>query len=126
MAKIIIIGIILSIILVLLKNFNSDLFAPALVASGIILIYYSLIYFKEAFTFINQIVELSGVDIGLYKIIFKIIGISYLVEFGAGTVEDMGYKSLSDKLVLIGKLMVFIVSMPVFYAVINLVISLIK
>ena len=38
----------------------------------------------------------------------------------------MGYKSLSDKLVLIGKLMVFIVSIPVFYAVINLVISLIK
>lgn len=126
MTKIIIIGIILSIILVLLKNVNSDLFAPALVASGIILIYFSLIYFKEAFSFINQIIELSGIDVELYKIIFKIVGISYLVEFGAGTVEDMGYKSLSDKLVLIGKLMVFIVSIPVFYAVINLVISLIK
>ena len=126
MAKIVLIGIILSIILVLLKNFNSDLFAPALVASGIILIYYSLIYINEAFSFLNQIVELTGVDVELYKIIFKIVGISYLVEFGAGTVEDMGYKSLSDKLILIGKLMVFIVSMPVFYGVINLLISLIK
>ena len=126
MVKIIFIGIVISIILVLLKNFNSELFAPALVASGVILIYYSLSYFKEAFSFFNQLIELSNVDVSLYKIIFKIIGISYLVEFGAGTVEDMGYKSLSDKLVLIGKLSIFIVSMPVFYAVMNLILSLIK
>ena len=83
-------------------------------------------FFREVFSFFNQIIEASGVDIELYKIIFKIVGISYLVEFGAGTVEDMGYKSISDKLVLIGKLSIFIVSMPIFYAVINLLFSLIK
>ena len=126
MVKIILIGIIISVILVLLKNFNSELFAPALVASGIILSYYALGYFREVFSFFNQIIEASGVDIELYKIIFKIVGISYLVEFGAGTVEDMGYKSISDKLVLIGKLSIFIVSMPIFYTVINLLFSLIK
>ena len=46
------------------------------------------------------------------------------MEFAAGAIEDFGLKSLSDKLVLIGKLIIIGVSMPVIYAVINLVTGL--
>ncbi len=126
MVKLVFLAIIFSVILFALKNVNSDLFVPALVACGVIFAFYLLSYVKEAFSFINQVIEMTGVDSELYKIIFKIVGISYLIEFGAGTVEDVGYKSIADKLTLIGKLAIFISSLPVFYAVINLLVGLAK
>ena len=126
MTKIVIIAIVLAIIVFLLKNVNSDFFPPALIGSGIILLYYLLSYVAKAYSIINDIIALTGVDVEIYKIIFKIVGVSYLIEFGASTIEDVGFKSVADKLVLIGKISIFILSAPVFYAVINLLLSLIK
>lgn len=126
MIKIVLIVILSSVVLYFLKSVNSDVFVPALLATGIILIYISLSYLNKTFGFINEIILLSGVDKQIYKIIFKIVGISYLIEFGASTVEDIGYKSISDKLIMIGKLSILVVSLPIFYAVINLIINLLK
>ena len=63
---------------------------------------------------------MTGVDGSLFSIIFKITAIGYLVEFGAGTIEDFGLKSLADKLVFAGKIIILGISMPVIYAVFNL------
>ncbi len=126
MIKLIILAIAFACIIVILKGINSDYFLPVLVVSSIILIYYTLIMIKQSFGFINDLIELSKIDSGFYKILFKILGISYLIEFSSGIIEDMGLKSLSDKLVLMGKVMIFIVSLPIFYSLYNLLISLIK
>ena len=69
---------------------------------------------------------MTGVNKEYFAIIFKIIAIGYLIEFAAGTIEDFGLKSLSDKLVLIGKLIIIGVSMPIIYAIFNLVSGLLK
>ena len=109
-----------------LKNINSDLFQLALVASGIILISSIFSYLNEIFDFFNEIVRLTGIESSLYKIIFKITAIGYLVEFGAGTIEDLGLKSLADKLVFCGKIVIFSVSLPILYAVFNLLTKILQ
>ena len=125
MIKIVLLAVVFSVILYFLKNVNSDIFVPALICCGVILTSYSISYLQEVFDFVNTIVGLSKLDFGYYKIIIKIIGLSYLVEFGASTVEDIGYKSIADKLVLVGKIMILVVALPIFYVVINLLGSLI-
>jgi stage III sporulation protein AD len=125
MIKIVLLAVVFSVILYFLKNVNSDIFVPALICSGVILTSYSISYLQEVFDFVNTIVGLSKLDFGYYKIIIKIIGLSYLVEFGASTVEDIGYKSIADKLVLVGKIMILVVALPIFYVVINLLGSLV-
>ena len=125
MIKIVLLAVVFSVILYFLKNVNSDIFVPALICCGVILTSYSISYLQEVFDFVNTIVGLSKLDFGYYKIIIKIIGLSYLVEFGASTVEDIGYKSIADKLVLVGKIMILVVALPIFYVVINLLGSLV-
>ena len=56
----------------------------------------------------------------VYKIIFKITGIGYMVEFAAETINDFGIKGLSEKLIFVGKVVIFSLSLPILYAVINL------
>ena len=120
------ISIICAIIIVYLKNVNSELAFLATVASGIIIISAGFTYLSDTFLFINELMEITGIDKEYYVIIFKVTAIGYLTEFGAGIIEDFGLKSLSDKLVLVGKIIILTISLPIIYAVFNLLKGLIK
>ena len=124
MLKIAALAITCAIIILYLKSINSELYTAALIGSGIILLYTAAGYMAETFEFFRVLIDKTGVNKEYFSIIFKIIAIGYLVEFAAGAIEDFGLKSLSDKLVLIGKLIIIGISMPVIYAVINLVTGL--
>ena len=83
-------------------------------------------YLSEAYNFISNLVNLSGIDKEYYKIIFKITAIGYIVEFGADTVMDMGFKGLAEKLIFTGKIVIFCSSLPIFYAIFNLIVGLLQ
>ena len=120
MEKIVVLTILFAAIILYLKNTYSELALPATVVAGIIIISYSLNYFSKIFEIINNIIELSGINREIYSIIFKISTIGYLVEFGADTVTDFGLKSLADKLVFVGKIMIFSISLPIIYSIYNI------
>ena len=126
MAKLVILTILFAIILLVLRNVNSDIFLPALVCSGVVILSFGISYLNQAYTFISSLIESTKIDLEFYKVLFKVVGIAYLIEFGAGTVEEVGYKSLADKLIMVGKIVIFVASMPIFYAIFNLLGSLIQ
>ena len=126
MIKIVAIVIIFAVIIIYLKTINPELAILAGVAAGVILIIYSLSYLTKVYEFINQIIELSGVNKEYYIIIFKISAIAYLIEFSADTLVDFGLKSLAEKLVFIGKVTILSMSLPIIYNIINLLVELLK
>jgi stage III sporulation protein AD len=99
---------------------------PALIASGVLIITLVLPYLSETIFFIKEIYSFTGLDNSTLKIIIKITGIAFLVEIGSGFIEDMGLRSTSDKLAFAGKIIILSVSMPIFYALLNLVKGLIQ
>lgn len=115
-----------AILIIYLKSVNSDLFQLALVASGILIISSVFSYVVEVYDFFNNVVELTGIDFELYKIILKITAIGYVVEFGAGTIEDLGLKNLADKLVFCGRIIIFSISLPIIYAVFNVLTEILQ
>lgn len=126
MIRIVIIALICSVIIIYLKSVNSELALPATIGSGIIVLYLALGYVADTFSVFSTLIDMSGVSGSMFGIILKITGVGYLIEFGAGTVEDFGLKSLADKLVLAGKIIILGMSMPIFYAVINLIKGLVS
>lgn len=120
MVKIVSLAILFAITIVYLKSVNSELAPLALVGSGIIIVFLSLDYLVQTVDFFKQLVSLTGLGEDSFSIILKVTVIGYLVEFGASTIEDMGIKNLSDKLVFVGKIIIFTTSLPIFYAVFNL------
>jgi stage III sporulation protein AD len=77
-------------------------------------------YLNNTFAFFNELINRSGIDKDVFRIILKVISVSFLVEFGAGTIEDFGLKGLSSKLVLIGKFVILGLSLPIIYSVFNM------
>lgn len=108
-------------IIIYLKSINSDLILPATICSGIIVLSFSIDYLGNVFSFFSELKEITGIDGEFILIISKITAIGYLVEFAAGTIEDFGLKSLSDKLIFVGKIIILSISLPIIYSVINVI-----
>ena len=121
MIKIVALIVVCAVLVVYVKNVNAELYPLVLLGSGIIILYTGFTYLTGTLDFFKKIVSASAINEKFLSIIFKIVSVGYIVEFGAGVVEDMGLKSLADKLVFIGKAIIVGVSLPVFYAVIETV-----
>lgn len=126
MIQIAAIALISAVLIVYLKSVNSELALLATVGACIIVLFYAFSYLGQVVEFFDKIADLTGIDNEFYKIIFKITAIGYLVEFAAGVVEDFGLKSLADKLIFSGKIIILSVSMPIIYAVFNLLTGILQ
>ncbi len=125
MLKIVACAIVFAFVLIYLKGINSEFFSVALLGAGVILITLGIDYFTKTVAFLRNFIENSKISAEYFSVILKITGIAYVVEFGAGVVEDLGLKSMADKLVLIGKVAIFVATIPIIYAVFNLLTGLI-
>lgn len=126
MLKIVACAVVCAFILIYLKSINSEFFAVAVLGAGVIITAFGINYLTETVDFLHNLIENSGINAGYFTAILKITGIAYVVEFGAGIVEDLGLKSVADKLVFVGKTAIFVASMPIINAVLNIMAELIR
>lgn len=110
----------------ILKNNRSELVPLCLTAGGIIMFLYAFDYLTESVEFIKSFTQGTGIDNEIVKIIFKIIGIGFLIELTAGSIKDLGFDSVADKLILCGKIIIFVVSVPILNGTYKIIISLIN
>lgn len=110
----------------ILKNHKSELVPLCLTAGGIIMFLYVFDYLTESVEFIKSFTQGTGIDNEIVKIIFKIIGIGFLVEFTAGSIKELGFDSIADKLILCGKIIIFVVSVPILNGTYKIIVSLIN
>ena len=123
--KVLILGIILSVITVLLKQIKPEYSLICIIVGSIILIAYILSGITTIFDYFSKIVDKTGIDEALFSTLLKIIGVGYLIEFSAGVCVDSGNGSIADKIILAGKILIFTLSMPIITNLFNLVLELI-
>lgn len=122
--KIIAIGLISALIIICLKSANSELAAPVSIASGLLILLMTVSYVKEFVSFFKDMANVAGLDDGIYKIVLKVLAISYLSEFASGAVEDLGQKNLSEKIQFASKTIMIVLAMPLLKNLIEKVIAL--
>lgn len=122
--KIIAVGLISALIIICLKSANSELAAPVSIASGLLILLMTVSYVKEFVSFFKDIANVAGLDDGIYKIVLKVLAISYLSEFASGAVEDLGQKNLSEKIQFASKTIMIVLAMPLLKNLIEKVVAL--
>ena len=123
--KIIAVGLISALIIICLKSANSELAAPVSIASGLLILLMTVSYVKEFVSFFKDMANVAGLDDGIYKIVLKVLAISYLSEFASGAVEDLGQKNLSEKIQFASKTIMIVLAMPLLKNLIEKVVALI-
>ena len=122
--KIVAIAIISCVLILLIKQLKPEFTVVVLVATSVILLVYILKYFTQIFVIFNEIIDKTGINQDLFVILLKIVGVGYLVEFGASICEDTGNSSLAGKVILAGKIAIFIMAIPIIVSLFELITGL--
>lgn len=122
--KIVGIGVVACFIVIILKQLKPELAVTVIVATSVIVLIYVFKYFSQIFLVFEEIVRKTGIKQELFVILIKIIGVGYLVEFGASICEDTGNSSIASKLILGGKVAIFIMAIPIIKNLFNLILEL--
>lgn len=120
------IAFITAIAAILLKGTKPELSLLITVSGGIILLLVGFDMLKGSLTIFHEITALTGIDASFVKILLKMVGIGYLVEFAAGTLTDFGQGALADKLVFVGKIAVLLLAIPILESVLGLIVRLLE
>ena len=77
------------------------------------------------FAIINDLSTKMSLEDTYLKIIFKIIGIAYIAEFGYQLCKDAGESAIASKVQLAGKVLILVLASPIALALIELITQLI-
>ena len=122
--KLVGVGVVISIIVVLLKQVKPEFSLFAVIAGSVLMLVYVLNYFTSIFSVFTNIINKAGINSQLFSIIIKIIGVGYLVEFGASICNDSGNSAIGDKIILGGKIIIFAMALPIIINLFDLLLGL--
>ena len=107
------IGIITAVCVVILRENAPEAALLAGICGSILILLSVIDYFSSIFTVLQGFMNASGIPGTVYAVVFRIIGIGYIADFSAGIVEDSGQKALAEKILLAGKLIIMVLSLPI-------------
>lgn len=123
--KIVSMGIIATILAVVLRQSNRNEFALLIsIVTGIAIFTMILGKLKYVIETLNQLVMSTNLEFAYFSIILKIIGIAYLVEFGAQISRDAGEESIASKIELGGKVIVMVLAIPILLTLMDLIMKI--
>ena len=123
--KVLIIGMIVSILALFLKQVKPEYSLLCIVVGSTIILFYIINSITDVFDFFNKVIDKTGISYDLFITMIKIVGLGYLVEFSANVCRDSGNSSIADKVILAGKIMIFLVSLPIISNLFNMILELI-
>ncbi|MBC7342212.1 MAG: stage III sporulation protein AD [Clostridia bacterium] len=90
-----------------------------------------IVIFLVVFTKISLVVQVlqdmsrkAGINEFYLGLLFKIVGIAYLTEFGAQLCRDAGESAIAGRVELAGKVLIIIVAVPILIAILELIVRL--
>lgn len=120
------IALVTAVAALVLKGTKPEMALAVTVAGSIVMLLFAFEIMRGSLSLFQKIASSTGIDSSLVKILLKMIGIGYLVEFSAGILSDFGQNALADKLVFCGKIIILVLSVPIVENVLRLILKLVE
>ena len=125
MIKIILIGLAGTAAAVMLKNSNSELSYLSAVITGVIIIGFLYNDIDGLVSTVNIFKDGYGISDEYIKLLVKVLGISYITQFGVSVAEDCGEKGIAKKFEFAGRIFILSLCVPIFIKLLNTILGLI-
>ncbi len=122
--KIVGIGIVATVLIVLLKNTKPEFALFISMLTGVIIFTMILGELSYIIGTLNNLARRVNIEFAYFSTILRIIGIAYIVEFGAQISRDAGEDSIAMKIELGGKVLILVLAIPILLALMELIIKI--
>ncbi len=124
--KVIAVGIITAICVVILKQVKPEMVIVTIIAGTIVILFLIMEAVGNIFGEYKYLLDKTGLNSGIFTSVLKVIGVGYLVEFAGDICNDAGVGSISQKILLAGKVLIIIMCLPVIKNLINIILEFIQ
>lgn len=115
------VAMVATIISVMIKKYNPEYSVVISIVAGVFILYMVLSEISPTINKINSLISSSKISLEHAKVLFKALGVCFLVQFAVDSCNDAGESALASKLELAGKVVVIGLSLPLFEQVIKIV-----
>lgn len=105
----------------LLKQSRSPYAELVSVAACILILFYSMEKLTLVFEMLKTLKSFLALQDGYFKILLKIIGITYVADFSSCMCRDAGYGAIAGQIEIFGKISILAVSSPIILALLEMV-----
>ena len=111
-------GVMLGLIL---RQAKSSLAEVVSLATCLLIVFYSATKLSSVFEMINSIGSYFSEQKEYFRILLKIIGITYLADFASNICKDAGYSAIAGQIEIFGKIPILAISSPIILALLEAV-----
>lgn len=125
MIAVAIIGIGAAVLALQLKQMKPEYSGYLALAAGIVIFAFALSQIGVMVEMIRKIQSYVNLNASYVGTLIKIVGITYIAEFGADVCRDCGQSAIGSQIELFAKLSILVLSIPILMAVLDTVTQLI-
>ena len=125
MIKIVFVALIGVVISLMLKKINSELSFVVAILTGVVIISMLYVDIGNVVEVFNTFSTGYGISNEHIKLLLKVLGISYITQFGSSVAEECGEKFIAKKIEFAGRIFVISLSVPILLNLMNTIIGLI-
>ena len=122
--KILMIGLVSTVIVTLLKNEKPEISIQLSLVTGIVIFLLMLSRLTIVIQAMQQLALKINIDVIYLNTVFKIIGIAYLASFGIEICNDSGQSAIGSKIEFAGKIFIIVLALPILMAVMDMIIKI--
>ena len=115
------VALLATVMSVMIKKYNPEYSIFISIVAGIFILCLVLAELTPSIQKINGLIAASGVSSEHAKILFKVLGVCFFVQFASDSCSDAGESSLASKIELAGKVLIITMALPLFEQVIQIV-----
>lgn len=123
--QVVLVGVTGTVLALAIKKQAPEFALLVALGTGILLFLFVVEELSSALDVFREMAQRAGIRSDWLEILFKVIGISYIAEFGIQVCADAGESSIAGKIELAGKVFIMAVSAPILYTLMDTLLDLV-
>lgn len=118
------IAIIVTILVMLLKQQRPELAVLLSLTAGILIFFLIIARIATVVSLLQQLAYRANINLLYFNTVLRIVAIAYIAQFGAQICRDAGEGAIAGKVELAGKVMIMVLAVPLMLVILESVLRL--
>lgn len=114
------------LIAIKLKKINGEYSTLLNIGMCLLVIAFIISRLGLVISYINKITDYIDINIEYISVILKMLAVSYICEFSSNICRDAGFASISSNIELAGRITMMVMSLPILFNVLDMVVMLLS
>ncbi len=119
------VGVVTAAILTMLRQYKPEYAVPASAAAGIVILSIMLSSIMPLINELKDMFSTAGMNSDYAQVLFKALGVCFITQLACDVCRDAGESAVAAKLEMSGKVVILLMSFPLFKKLLDITVSLI-